>query len=516
MILETIDGIQINAENLIQGFDVVTNVVTSTLGKNGGMINLKRNIHSPDGSIHEINLNTKDGVTVLAQLMQHQNKYIQKAAVFLYLGAVQKQAEYVGDATTTTTLLANKFYQELLKVRDMINPNHLAKEIKEFAQLAVEELKKYKIPITSLEQLEKVATTSANNNEVIGKLVAKAVWETGVNGKVSIDSTSKADSEVKISKGYITSGANEKTFFDYITPNYLASTEGARILIIQDELKKGFIIEKILQSYFEYNFNRPNPTPYIVFCQNLDSSARTSWLSTMQQMKTQGIECPKIVFIRFDAKNPKEEREMVTDLAQLTGSYAIGKDFQKDITSTNPKRMLNETDFGFSPKVHITLKESVISFKDDANVFKIIEAINSELEDDKLPADRKEWLEKRKAMFTGAIAEIKVGGLTSSEQRSDNDLFDDAVRNCKAALEDGVVKGGGLTMNLVSERVSSKYYHLLQEPLKKLAENSGMSVDDFIASVDDNVLDSYRSNENAILTAAAFAANQITVKFVQY
>lgn len=459
------------ARKLIQkGVNKLANTVGSTLGPQGRNVMFRQSWGIP--------AITKDGITV-AKNISFKDQFEDMGAQ-LVRSAAQKTVDSAGDGTTTATVLTQSIYNKgLYLLASGYNPMDLKKGIDKAVKVAVDFLNEITKPIQTQEEIEQVGSISANDPE-IGALIAEAVSKVGKEGVITIDESSTFETQLDISEGMS---------FDrgYITPWFVTDVEKSQVelnncyvLIHEDRLED----VKSLVPLFEEIAKQGRPLLIIAedFGQNL--------VATLILNKRNGS------FFSCPVKSPgfgERRKEILKDLAVLTGATLFAKELGNDVTKCEME------DLGSAIKVIVNRTGTTIigggGEKED-----IIARVN-QIRDDMKHVDNdydKKRMQERLAKLAGGVAIIKVGAPTEPEMKEKKDRVEDAMHATRAAVEEGIVPGGGVALlrcipllKEFSDTISNRgekagvdiVISALQAPIRLIVSNSGGMPDVVVAAV---------------------------------
>ena len=381
--------------------------VKSTLGPRGRNAVLQKSWGSPTV--------TKDGVTV-AEEIQLTDKY-ENLAVQMVKQAASKTSDVAGDGTTTATVLAEALFLEGLKnTMAGANPLEVVRGMQQAVDKVVEDLKRSARPIGGKGDVAKVATIAANNDVEIGRMVASAFEKVGKDGVITVEEGRTSETDVDVVEGMQ---------FDrgYLSPHFVTDQESmevdlreAFILIYEDKISAAKDIVPLMEKVSRTG------KPLVVIADSIEGDA----LATLVVNKIRGILSAAAV------KAPgygDRRKAMLGDLAALTGGKALYKDLGR------AKRVLIDKD-------NTTIVEGA---GDPAEISGRIKQIRSEIETTTSDYD-KEKLQERLAKLAGGVAQINVGAATESEMKEKKARVEDAIHATRAAVEEGIVPGGGVAL----------------------------------------------------------------------
>lgn len=447
-------------ESLKKGIDKLAEAVKVTLGPKGRNVVIERSYGSP--------VITKDGVTV-AKEIELEDK-IENIGASMIKEVASKTNEVSGDGTTTATILTQAIINEGLKlVSSGVSPIELRKSIEKKVADVVAKLKSSSKTISATkEEIAKVASISANDKE-IGMHIAEAISKVGKEGVVTVEEGQSFGVEVEVVEGMQ---------FDkgYLSPHMVTSAETMKsemedpyILITDKKISTLGEVLPLLEKMLAVG-----KKDLVIISEDIDGEA----LATFVINRLRGV------FNVLGVKAPgfgASRKAMLEDIAILTGGHVITEEMGLKLETTEM------TDLGRAHRV-IASKENtvIVDGKGEAKEIKSrVEAIRKEIELADSEYDKDE-LKKRLAKLSGGVAVIKVGAATETEMKEKKDRIDDAVHATRAALEEGIVVGGGLALAKASDIFSSLLGakkevdagariidNAILEPIKQIAKNAG-------------------------------------------
>ncbi len=443
---------------LARGAFKVAYAVAATLGPKGRLVVLDRKWGSP--------LVTKDGVTI-AKEIELTDKF-EDLGARLMRETASKTNDVAGDGTTTAVVLASSMLREGLKVVAAgVNPVFLKRGMEKALKQTVERLRKLSISVTSKEEVRDVATIAGNDPE-IGEIISDAMDKVGKDGVITIEEGKGTKTNVEVVEGMQ---------FDrgYISPYFITDPENMRC-VFEDPLI--FIHEKKLTSVIELvplleKVARAG-RPLLIIAENVEGDA----LATLVVNKLRGVlQCCAVKAPAFGERR----KAILQDIAILTG----GKFFSEDLGVKIDSIQLEE--LGTARRV-IVEKEKTTIIEGGGRKEEIaarIQQIRRQIEETESDYDR-EKLEERLAKLAGGVAVIKVGAPTETELKERKHRFEDALNATKAAVEEGILPGGGAALVYVAskleepkdghpdERIGFRIVRrALEEPMRQIAENAG-------------------------------------------
>ncbi len=445
---------------LLRGVDQLANTVKITLGPKGRNVVLDKKYGAP--------LITNDGVTIA--------KEIELEDAFENMGAqlvkevATKTNDVAGDGTTTATLLAQSLIREGMKnVTAGANPMAVREGIQKAVDKAVEALKKNSKKVSGPDDIARVASISASN-EFVGKLIAEAMQKVTADGVITVEESKTAETYSEVVEGMM---------FDrgYVTPYMVTDTEkmeavidDASILITDKKISNVQeilpLLEKIVQT----------GKKLVIIADDIEGEA----LSTLILNKLRGT------FTCVGVKAPgfgDRRKEMLQDIAVLTGGQVISSDLGLELKDATMDQL------GHARQVKVDKENTIIvdGSGDKKKIQDRVGQIRSQIEKTTSDFD-KEKLQERLAKLSGGVAVIKVGAATEVEMKEKKMRVEDALAATKAAVEEGIVAGGGValinTIPAVQELVEKSegdektgakiVLHALEEPVRQIAENAGV------------------------------------------
>ena len=443
---------------LERGANAVANAVKVTLGPKGRNVVLDKKWGSPTI--------TKDGVTV-AKEIELDDPYENMGAQ-LVREVASKTNDVAGDGTTTATVLAQAIVNEGLRyVAAGGNPIALRRGIEIAVEKAVEELKSRKIDITDKASIAQVASISGNDPE-IGDMIAEALDKVGKDGVITVEESKGTDTTLEVVEGLQFDKGFISPYFVTDQERQEATLENPVILLYEKKISSAQdlipLLEKISQSR----------RPLLVIAEDVDGEA----LATLVVNKLRGI--LNVVAVKAPGFGDRR-KAMMEDIAILTGGRFLTEDLGLKLDT------VQMTDLGTAKKVVITKEDTVVvegGGQTDA-VKGRIEQIRRQIENTDSSYD-KEKLQERLAKLAGGVAVIQVGAATETALKEKKHRFEDALSATRAAVEEGIVAGGGATLVSIipaldaldvegDEKVGVAIVRrALEEPLRQIAQNAGL------------------------------------------
>ena len=449
---------------LLDGVQKLNNSVASTLGPAGRTVLIK-------DQMGEIKV-TKDGVTV-ARAFKELEDQTESIGAELAKKVAIKSANEVGDGTTTSTVLATTILEEGIKqINDGSNPVDIKKGIDEATSAVVEELKKLSTEITDDAQIKEVATISGNNDPEIGNLIATALDKVGRDGVVAIEESKTGDTSLEIVEGMQFERGYKSPYFVTDNNTMSAVLNDPYILIYDGRITQASELLNVL------NKVSGETKPLLIVAEDIDGEA----LATLIVNKMRGT----IDVVAVKAPDFGDRRTMaLEDLATVTGGQVISKDKGHKLDKLQPLQYSEL--LGRARTVNVTKeKTTVVDGKgtEDAISQKSLE-IKVQL-DKASSAFEKEKLQDRLGKLVGGVAIINVGGNSEIEIKEKKDRVEDALFATKAALDEGIIVGGGTAFLQASKRLDKMISknsdvmigknivkQAIQEPFIKILTNAG-------------------------------------------
>lgn len=446
-------------ESLMRGVDTLANAVKVTLGPKG------RNVMISTGSAPVV---TKDGVTV-AKAIDLEDQYENQGAQ-MAKSVAAKTNDIAGDGTTTATVLAQAIAKEGLKVVAAgANPMDVKRGIDATVEHLIEEIDKIAIPVEDREKIKQVATISANNDTEIGELLAEALEQVGKEGVISVEEGKTAETILNVVKGMQFNRGLTSPYFT--TNNQPVVMEDAYVLLYNQKITAMKDLLPILEQVARTG------KPLAILCEDLEGEAQ----ATLIVNKIRGT----LNAVAIKAPEYGEQRKrMLEDIAVLTSGSLICDDFGTTLDEVTIDML------GRAKSISVDTNTTLIVGYDTPEIKAAVEQraneIRAELENTTSEYEV-EKLKTRLAKLVGGVAVISVGAATEVEMKEKKDRVDDAVHATKAAVEEGIVPGGGVAliraanqMKLISNTNvdvlagSNIVLRAIEEPLRQIVANAGL------------------------------------------
>lgn len=446
-------------ESLMRGVDTLANAVKVTLGPKGRNVMI-----STDGAP----VVTKDGVTV-AKAIDLEDQYENQGAQ-MAKSVAAKTNDIAGDGTTTATVLAQAIAKEGLKVVAAgANPMDVKRGIDATVERLIEEIDKIAIPVEDREKIKQVATISANNDTEIGELLAEALEQVGKEGVISVEEGKTAETILNVVKGMQFNRGLTSPYFT--TNNQPVVMEDAYVLLYNQKITAMKDLLPILEQVARTG------KPLAILCEDLEGEAQ----ATLIVNKIRGT----LNAVAIKAPEYGEQRKrMLEDIAVLTSGSLICDDFGTTLDEVTIDML------GRAKSISVDTNTTLIVGYDTPEIKDAVEVraneIRAEIENTTSEYEV-EKLKTRLAKLVGGVAVISVGAATEVEMKEKKDRVDDAVHATKAAVEEGIVPGGGVALMRAAKQMklmsgvnadilagSNIVLRAIEEPLRQIVANAGL------------------------------------------
>ncbi|HET8691024.1 MAG TPA: chaperonin GroEL [Steroidobacteraceae bacterium] len=444
---------------MVRGVNLLANAVKATLGPKGRNAVLEKSFGAPTV--------TKDGVSV-AKEIELKDKFENMGAQMVKEVASSTSDE-AGDGTTTATVLAQAIIREGMKaVASGINPMDVKRGVDIAVTTAVEELKKLSKPCKDSKAIAQVGTISANSDEAIGKKIAEAMEKVGKEGVITVEEGSGLENELEVVEGMQFDRGYLSPYFINNAQNQTSELENPYVLLYDKKISNIREMLPLLEGIAKAG------KPLLVIAEDVEGEA----LATLVVNTIRGI--VKVCAVKAPGFGDRR-KEMLKDIAILTGGTVIAE----EVGLTLEKATLN--DLGKAKKVVVEKENTTIidGAGKAADIKARVDNIRQQIEDATSDYD-KEKLQERVAKLSGGVAVIKVGAATEVEMKEKKARLEDALHATRAAVEEGVVPGGGVALiraqkaleklaganedQGVGIRILSR---AIEEPLRQIVQNAG-------------------------------------------
>jgi chaperonin GroEL len=444
---------------IAKGLNVLANAVKITLGPRGRNVVIEKSWGSPTV--------TKDGVTV-AKEVELENKF-QNMGAQMVKEVASKTSDVAGDGTTTATVLAQAIYNEGAKlVAAGLNPMDLKRGIEASVAAIIEDLKKLSTPTKGKDDIAHVGTISANGDTEIGEMIAEAMKKVGKEGVITVEEAKTLTSELDVVEGMQFDRGYLSPYFVTDSERMEASFSDPYILIHEKKISSMKELLPVLEQVAKQG------KPLIIVAEDVDGEA----LATLVVNKLRGT--LQVAAVKAPGFGDRR-KAMLQDIAALTGGQAITEDLGLKLEGLELK------DLGRAKKVQIDKDNTTIiegAGKKDA-IEARVKQIRREVEDTTSDYDR-EKLQERLAKLVGGVAVIRVGAATEVEMKEKKARVEDAMYATRAAVEEGIVPGGGVALLRASKALDKLSFdddrrygvniirRAVEEPLRQIAGNAGV------------------------------------------
>ncbi|PZM63118.1 chaperonin GroEL [Paenibacillus dendritiformis] len=504
--------------SMLRGVDALANAVKVTLGPKGRNVVLEKKFGAP--------LITNDGVTIA--------KEIELEDAFENMGAqlvkevATKTNDVAGDGTTTATVLAQAMIREGLKnVTAGANPMVVRKGIEKAVKAAVEDLKKIAKPIENKQSIAQVAAISADDEEV-GALIAEAMEKVGNDGVITVEESKGFNTELEVVEGMQFDRGYVSPYMITDTDKMEAVLDNAYILITDKKVSNIQEILPVLEKVVQQG------KQLLIIAEDVEGEAQ----ATLIVNKLRGtFTCVAVKAPGFGDRR----KAMLQDIAALTGGQVITEELGLELKSTTIEQL------GTARQIRVTKENTIIvdgaGAKEDINAR--IKQIRTQLEETTSEFD-KEKLQERLAKLAGGVAVIKVGAATETELKERKLRIEDALNATRAAVEEGIVAGGGTALMNVYQSVAAVQstgdeltgvnivLRALEAPVRSIADNAGQegsiiverlkkeatgigynaATDEWVNMIEAGIVDPAKVTRSALQNAASVAAMFLTTEAV--
>ncbi|MCM3404948.1 chaperonin GroEL [Cytobacillus oceanisediminis] len=503
---------------MLRGVDSLANAVKVTLGPKGRNVVLEKKFGSP--------LITNDGVTIAKEI--ELEDAFENMGAKLVAEVASKTNDVAGDGTTTATVLAQAMIREGLKnVTAGANPMGIRKGIEKAVVTAVEELKAISKPIENKESIAQVAAISAADNEV-GQLIAEAMERVGNDGVITIEESKGFTTELDVVEGMQFDRGYASPYMVTDSDKMEAVLENPYILITDKKITSIQEILPVLEQVVQQG------KPLLLVAEDVEGEA----LATLVVNKLRGT------FNAVAVKAPgfgDRRKAMLEDIAILTGGEVITEELGRDLKSATIDSL------GRATKVVVTKENTTIveGAGDSAQIGGRVNQIRTQMEETTSEFDR-EKLQERLAKLAGGVAVVKVGAATETELKERKLRIEDALNSTRAAVEEGIVSGGGVALLNVYNKVAAIQaegdeatgvnivLRAMEEPVRTIAHNAGLegsiivdrlkreavgtgfnaATGDWVNMIEAGIVDPTKVTRSALQNAGSVAAMFLTTEAV--
>ena len=467
-------------EKMLRGVNVLANAVKVTLGPKGRNVIIQKSFGAPRS--------TKDGVSVA--------KEIELEDAFENMGAqlirevASKTNDKAGDGTTTATVLAQSIVQEGLKsVAAGMNPMDLKRGIDKAVHAVIEDIKASSKKVSANSEIAQVGTISANGDLEVGEMIARAMEKVGNEGVITVEEAKTAETELDVVEGMQFDRGYLSPYFITNADKMEAQLEEPLILLFEKKLSSLQAMLPILEAVVQ------SGRPLVIIAGDIEGEA----LATLVVNKLRGG--LRVAAVKAPGFGDRR-KAMLEDIAVLTGGQVISEDLGIKLENVTLDML------GKAKKVTITKDDTTIvdGVGEKAAIEARISQIKKQIEDTTSDYD-KEKLQERLAKLAGGVAVIRVGGSTEVEVKEKKDRVDDALNATRAAVEEGIVPGGGIALLKATKALEGLtgdnadqtagiaiIRRAIQAPIRQISENAGVEGSIVVGKVLENADKSYGFN----------------------
>jgi chaperonin GroEL len=503
---------------LKSGVDTIANAVKTTLGPKGRNVALAKSFGSQ--------VVTKDGVTVAKEI--EEKDPFKNVGVEMIKEAANRTNDLAGDGTTTVTVLAQAIANSGFRnVTAGSNPISLKRGIDKAVEIIVEELKKTSKPISKKEEISQVATISTNNDKVLGDMIGEVFDKVGKDGVITVEEAKGFEDEIEYTEGMQFDQGYLSAYFVTDSETLEAVMENPYIFVTDKKLSNlqdiQAIAEKVLSAA---------DRPLVIIADDIENQA----LATLVVNKLRGT--LNVVAVKAPGFGDRK-KEILKDIAVLTGAQFISEEIGRSLDSVELK------DLGSAKKIIISKEQTIIveGLGNKKDIKDRVSNIKAEIEKSSSDYD-KEKLQERLAKVAGGVAVIKVGAASEVEAKERKQRIEDAINATRAAIEEGVVVGGGLALHNAKNVLDNVKLEdpeeqlgleilkgILSEPLKQIAQNAGKDgavvaskcecnngynakTDEYVDMLKEGIIDPVKVVRLALVNAASVGTMLITTEAV--
>jgi chaperonin GroEL len=464
-------------ERMLRGVDILANAVKVTLGPKGRNVVLDKSFGAPRI--------TKDGVTG-AKEIELEDKFENMGAQMVREVA-QKTNDLAGDGTTTATVLAQSIVREGAKsVAAGMNPMDLKRGIDIAVNAVVKDIEKRAKKVSSSAEVAQVGTISSNGDANIGQMIAKAMQKVGNEGVITVEEAKALDTEVDIVEGMQFDRGYISPYFITNAEKMLAELEDAYILLHEKKLSGLQSMLPVLEAVVQ------SGKPLVIIAEDVEGEA----IATLVVNKLRGG--LKIAAVKAPGFGDRR-KAMLEDIAILTGGQLISEDLGIKLENVTTAML------GRAKKVIIEKEKTTIvnGAGKKADIEARVQQIKAQIEETTSDYD-KEKLQERLAKLAGGVAVIRVGGATEIEVKEKKDRVEDALNATRAAVEEGIVPGGGVALLRAKKAVGriqdenpdvqagiNIVLKALEAPIRQIAENAGVEGSIVVGKIVDEKSETY-------------------------
>ena len=501
---------------LVEGVNILANAVKTTLGPKGRNVVIEKPYGSP--------VITKDGVTVAKEIML-ENK-LQNMGAQMVKEVAAKTADKAGDGTTTATVLAQSIVKEGMKfVTAGMNPMDLKRGIDKAVTAVVNELSNISKPCTTQKEIQQVGSISANSDDTIGKLISDAMERVGKDGVITVEDGKGLQDELEVVEGMQFDRGYLSPFFVNVPEKQSVILQEPYILLTDKKISNVRDLIPALEVVAKQG------KPLLIVAEDVEGEAlATLVVNTMRGIiKSCAVKAPGF---------GDRRKAMLEDIAVLTNATVITEDLGYNLEKITLDQL------GRAARIEVGKEDTIIidGVGDKVKINERVKALQIQMDDTSSDYDR-DKIAERIAKLAGGVAVIKVGAATETEMKEKKDRVDDALHATRAAVEDGIVVGGGVALLRARKALDNIHgsnsdqdagikivWRALEEPIRTITSNAGESADVVVAKVLDGsgnfgfnaatsvygdmlemgVIDPTKVTKTALINAASIAGMLLT------
>jgi chaperonin GroEL len=454
---------------IVKGVNILADAVKVTLGPKGRNVVLERSFGAP--------VITKDGVSV-AKEIELQDK-LENMGAQMVKQVASKTADVAGDGTTTATVLAQAIVQEGMKsVASGMNPTDLKRGIDKAVTALVDELKSMSKAITTHKEIAQVGAISANSDHAIGQIIADAMEKVGKEGVITVEEGKSLQNELEVVEGMQFDRGYISPYFINNPDKQVAALDEPMILLYDKKISNIRDLLPTLENVAKAN------KPLLIIAEDVEGEA----LATLVVNSMRGI--LKVAAVKAPGFGDRR-KAMLEDIAVLTGATVVSEETGMQLEKVTLEHL------GHAKRVEVQKENTIIidGAGDAAKIKARVQSIRTQIEEATSDYD-KEKLQERVAKMAGGVAVIKIGAATEVEMKEKKDRVDDALHATRAAVEEGIVPGGGVALLRARSRMSTLkgdnddqeagiriVLRAIEEPLRAIVKNAGEEPSVVIAKV---------------------------------
>jgi chaperonin GroEL len=448
---------------LANGIQTVAEIVSVTLGPAGRNVVLEKKFGAPQS--------IRDGVTIVKEITELEDQF-ESAGAALIKEAATRTNDIAGDGTTTSTVLAGAVVEAGMRhLAARANPVLLKRGMDKATQLVVEEFKQMSKSVKSSRDIEQVATISAANDNEVGKLISTAMEKVGQTGVITIEESKSLNTELEVVEGMQFDKGYISPYFVTDSDRMEANLEEAFVLCVDKKINIAHDLVPVLEGVAR------SGRPLLIIAEDVEGEALAALvINTLRQViRVAAVKAPGF---------GDRRKAMLQDIAILTGAKVVSEDLDMKLQD------LTLEDLGIARKVVVNKDKTVIVASDKTK--KEVQARIAQIEKQITESDSeydKEKLQERKAKLSGGVAVIKVGAATEPELKDKKLRLEDALNATRAAVEEGIIAGGGTAQAKASKKLEARLSEFegeerlgaeiivtaLRKPIQQIANNAGFS-----------------------------------------